>query len=86
MNIAHPYNRGLTETVGECAPSWPIDIEVTERLVARIRPLGERSEYEIHVGTFVDGEVVLSGEPFSASFGPEFDLAVHVLRASPRAR
>jgi len=57
-----------------------IDIEVGYQLVARVRPTGSESRYEIRLAQLLDGELHESGEPFEASFGPDFDEAVRALR------
>ncbi|MBK4348603.1 hypothetical protein [Lacisediminihabitans changchengi] len=70
----------ISQTHAQVDQVWPVDIEVGYQLVARVCPTGTDSRYEIRLGQVLDGELHESGEPFEASFGPDFDEALRALR------
>jgi hypothetical protein len=80
MNI-QPAETRATSRPTEHDEVWPVDIEVGFQLVARVRPIGPDSRYEIRLAEVRDGTLRESGEPFEASFGPDFDEAVRALIA-----
>ena len=57
-----------------------IDIELTESLVARVRPTDGPSTYEIRVAILVNGYLIEQGEAFEATFCRDFDNAVTALQ------
>jgi len=58
-----------------------VDIEVSEHLIARVTPTAMRSTYSIQVGILVEGLFVCASEPFEATFGVDFDVAIEALGA-----
>jgi len=61
------------------AGASPIDILLTDQLVARMRPVGPAERYEIQLALLVDGELFLSGEPYLDSLEPALARSIRML-------